>query len=86
MDIYRIFVSNMGEFRNHKKYEFVADFGDVRMASQYVTYMRGRKHFANKDIIIKVVPIGAIDTSLGVVDGVVTVMGESLPVEECDFT
>ena len=86
MNIYRIFISGMGEFRDHEKYEFVADFIDKKVATQYVAYMRGRKRYANKDIVVKVVPIGAIDTSIGVVDGVVTVMGECLPIDEYEFT
>ena len=53
MCIYRIFVSNMGEFRNHEKYEFIAAFADMKVASRYVTYMRGKKRYAKKDIIIK---------------------------------
>ena len=85
MTIYRIFISNMGEFSNHKKYEFVADFANQNVAAQYVTYMRGKKRYANKDIIIKAVPVDAIDASTGTIDGVVTVLGEALPVDEYEF-
>lgn len=85
MTIYRIFVSDMGKFDNHKHYEFVADFADRKVAKHYVTYMRGKKRYAKKDIIVKLVSLGEIDASAGTVDGVVTVLGENLPVDEYDF-
>ena len=86
MNIYRIFISNMGKFESHENYEFIADFADIKAVTQYIGYMRGRKLYAKKDIIIKVVPIDAIDTSVGIVDGVITVLGESLPIDEYEFT
>jgi len=80
MTLYRIFVSDMGGFRDSPTYRFVADFADQKIAANYVRYMRGKKRYEKQDIIIKEVPTGEIDSSAGVVAGVITVMGESLPV------
>ena len=87
MTIYRIFVADMGGFRESKNYEFVAEFADQKIAVQYYTYMRGKKRYRNKDIIIKEVADSvAVNASDGVVRGVISVLGEYLPVDEYEFS
>lgn len=85
MTVQRIFVAEMGDFRDSAKYRFVADFADQKTAAKYVSYMRGKKHYAKQDIIVKEVPVGAIDNADGAVVAVISVLGESLPVDEIDF-
>lgn len=86
MTTYRIFVANMGGFRDSRNYEFVAEFADQKIAVQYYTYMRGKKRYAKKDIIIKEVTDAiAVNASDGVVRGVISVIGEYLPVDEYEF-
>ena len=85
MTVQRIFIANMGEFKDSAEYRFVADFSDIRTASEYVRFMRGQKRYAKQDIIIKEVSISEIDASDGTVSSVLSVLGESLPVEEFEF-
>jgi hypothetical protein len=47
--------------------------------------MRGKKRYAKQDIIVKEVTVTEIDTAAGAVVGVISVLGESLPIEEIDF-
>jgi len=85
MTLYRVFVSDMGGFRDSSKYRFIAEFAEKTMAANYVSYMRGKKRYEKQDIIIKEVSSCEIDSKTGMVAGVITVMGESLPVEEYEF-
>jgi len=85
MTVHRIFVADMGDFEDSAKYSFVADFAEEKIAAKYVHYMRGKKRYAKQDIIVKEVPIGSIDNADGTVVAVISVLGESLPVEEYDF-
>ena len=88
---YRIYTAPMGEFADSSKYEFVADFANNKQASYYVTYMRGKKRYSDKDIIVREVTMrkklinNDEDILLGKIVGVITVMGESLPVDEYEF-
>ncbi len=75
----------MGDFKDSSKYKFVADFADQKIAAKYVKYMRGKKRYEKQDIIVKEVPTGTIDSAEGNVVAVISVMGESLPVEEYEF-
>ena len=87
MKAYRIFVADMGEFRESKNYEFVAEFADQKIAVQYWTYMRKKKRYQKKDIIIKeVTDVIAVNAADGVVRGVISVIGEYLPVDEYEFS
>ena len=87
MTTYRIFVCDMGGFKESKNYEFVAEFADQKIAVQYWTYMRGKKRYEKKDIIIKEVTNAiAVNASDGVVRGVISVIGEYLPVDEYEFS
>jgi O-acetyl-ADP-ribose deacetylase (regulator of RNase III) len=86
---YRIFTAPMGGFRDSANYEFIAEFENQKLASNYVDFMRGKKRYGDKDIVVqkvfvKKMPFGE-ETSKGSVVGVVTVLGESLPVEEYEF-
>jgi hypothetical protein len=85
---YRIFVADMGKFRDSRYYEFVAEFADQDLASYYCSYLRKKKRrFAKKDIIIKEIPDAVpCDAAEGTVGCVISVMGECLPVEEYEFT
>ena len=88
---YRIYTAPMGEFADSSKYEFVADFANNKQASYYVTYMRGKKRYSDKDIIVREVTMrkkrinNNEDILLGKIVGVITVTGESLPVDEYEF-
>ena len=79
-----------GHFRDSRNYTIIADFCDDKTAGYYVRYMRDKKRYADKDIIIR--EIGVKDTPsgeeirYGKILGVIAVTGESLPVEEYDFT
>ena len=87
MTTYRIFVADMGEFRESKNYEFVAEFADQKIAVQYYAYMRRKKRYQMKDIIIKeVTDAVAVNAADGVVRGVISVIGEYLPVDEYEFS
>jgi hypothetical protein len=84
---YRIFVADMGKFQDSSFYEFVAEFADQKLAVNYYRYLRGKRRFRQKDIIIKEVPDAALcQAAEGKVGGVISVMGEYLPVEEYEFT
>ena len=86
MKTYRIFVCDMGKFSDSGSYEFVAEFADGKVASQYSMYMRGKKRYEGKDIIIKEVSDNqTIHASTGVVSRVISVLGEYIPVEEHKF-
>ena len=81
---YQIFVADMGKFKDSSNYEFVAEFADQKLAQYYVHYLRKKKRFAKKDIIIKEVTDTNIDKP-GRIAGVITVLGEALPIEEYQF-
>ena len=82
---YRIFVAEMGGFRDSSKYEYVAEFADRKNAANYVQYMFGKKRYSGKDIIIKKIDSATIDSREGTVDGVISAIGEELPIAEYDF-
>lgn len=82
---YRIFVADMGNFRDSSKYEFIAEFSNQKAAASYVQYIVGKKRYAGKDIIIRSVENASIDPSEGVVDGVISAMGEGLQISEYTF-
>ncbi len=86
---HRIFVAKMGGFRDSSNYEFIAEFESEKLASNYVHYMRDKKRYSDKDIIVQEVfvkktPYGE-ETNKGKVIAVITVLGESLFVEEYEF-
>ncbi|MBR1780114.1 MAG: hypothetical protein IJ751_01765 [Oscillospiraceae bacterium] len=85
MTLYRVFVAAAGDFRDSSKYRFIADFADQKTASDYVSFMRGKKRYQKQDIIVKAVPYDGIDSTSGIVEGVISVLGESLPVDEYEF-
>ena len=83
--LYRIFISNMGDFRDSSKYEFVAEFPEFKMTQNYISYMSKKKRYQGKDIIVKILSDREIDPKEGRVDGVVSAIGENLPVDEYEF-
>ena len=86
MTTYRIFVCEMGKFCDSGNYEFVAEFADSKVAGQYCMYMRGKKRYEGKDILVKEVTNNqTIHASAGVVSMVINVLGEYIPVEEYNF-
>ena len=78
--------SDKGLFQNSANYSFVAEFADQKLAAFYVQHMRGKKRYDGKDIIIREVTLPEIDPAEGRVDGVLTVTGEALPVDEYEFS
>ena len=67
----------------------VAEFIDSKVAGHYVDYMRGKKRYADKDIILqeitaKNMPNGE-EISFNKIVGVIASTGESLPVNEFIF-
>lgn len=86
---YRIYVAEMGCFRDSSSYEFIAEFANEKIAGNYVTFMHGKKRYSNKDIIVREVTVKKTphkdETTEGKVVGVITVLGESLPVDEYEF-
>ena len=86
MSHYRVFISKAGDFRESKKYEFIAEFANRELATRYVTYMFGKNRYRGKDIIIKEVDADDFNPQSGKVDGVVSSLGEELHVEDYKFS
>lgn len=82
---YRVFVAKMGGFRDSSKYEFVAEFVEQKAVVDYVRYIFGKDGYKGKDIIIKKIDSPSIDPRDGKVDGVISAIGEELPIHEYDF-
>lgn len=85
----RIYVAKMGGFSDSANYEFIAEFESKKLTGNYVEFMRGKKRYSDKDIIVQEVlvsktPQGEI-TAKGKVVSVITVLGEELPVDEYEF-
>lgn len=83
--LYRIFVADMGKFRDSKNYRFVAEFAEANIADNYVRYMRGKERYAQMDIVVKKISGNSCDPSEGKVARVINVLGESLSVAEYEF-
>ena len=86
---YRIFTAKMGGFRDSANYEFIAEFESQKLTGNYIEFMRGKKRYSDKDIIVQEVrvittPQGEITTK-GKVVSVISVLGEELPVDEYEF-
>ena len=85
----RIYVAQMGGFRDSTNYEFIAEFESKKLTENYIEFMRGKKRYSDKDIIVQEVrvittPQGEITTK-GKVVSVISVLGEELPVDEYEF-
>ena len=85
----RIYVAQMGGFRDSANYEFIAEFESKKLTENYIEFMRGKKRYSDKDIIVQEVrvittPQGEITTK-GKVVSVISVLGEELPVDEYEF-
>ena len=86
---YRIFTAKMGGFRDSANYEFIAEFESQKLTGNYIEFMRGKKRYSDKDIIVQKVyvkktPFGE-ETTKGKVVSVITVLGEELHVDEYEF-
>ena len=86
---HRIYVAKMGGFRDSVNYEFIAEFESKKLTGNYIEFMRGKKRYSDKDIIVQEVlvsktPQGETITK-GKVVSVITVIGEELPVDEYEF-
>ena len=85
----RIYVAKMGCFRDSANYEFIAEFESKKLTGNYIEFMRGKKRYSDKDIIVQemlVIKTPKGETiSKGKIVGVVTVLGEELPVDEYEF-
>ena len=82
---YRLYVADMGRFRDPACYEFVAEFAAERMAGNYIKYLRGKRRYREKDIILKEVTGADKDPAAGKALVAVSVMGECLLPDEWDF-
>ena len=86
---YRIFVADMGSFRDSANYKYIAEFESQKLTGNYIEYMRGKKRYSDKDIIVQEVYVRKTsfgeETAKGKVVSVVTVLGEELPVDEYEF-
>ena len=86
----RIFVCDMGKFRDSKNYRHIADFADDKTAGYYVRYMRDKKRYADKDIVVQEIiarkGMNGETIEVGKILGVIAVTGESLPVGEYTFS
>ena len=75
---YRIYVAKTGGFRDAANYEFIAEFESQKLASNYVDFMRGKKRYSDKDIIVQEVFVKKMqsgeETNKGKVVGVVTAL------------
>ena len=85
----RIYVAQMGGFRDSANYEFIAEFESKKLTGNYIEFMRGKKRYSDKDIIVQEVLVSKTPqgetTTKGKVVSVITVLGEELPVEEYEF-
>lgn len=86
---YRIFTAKMGGFKDSANYEFIAEFESHKLTENYIDYMRGKKRYSVKDIIVQEVyvkktPFGE-ETTKGKIVSVTTVLGEALSVDEYEF-
>lgn len=86
---HRIYIAKMGGFRDSANYEFIAEFESKKLTGNYIEFMRGKKRYSDKDIIVQEVlvskaPQGETITK-GKVVSVITVLGEELPVDEYEF-
>lgn len=86
---YRIFVADIGSFRDSANYKYIAEFESQKLTGNYIEYMRGKKRYSDKDIIVQEVYVRKTsfgeETAKGKVVSVVTVLGEELPVDEYEF-
>lgn len=85
----RIYVAKMGGFHDTANYEFIAEFESKKLTGNYVEFMRGKKRYSDKDIIVQEVhvnktPQGETVTK-GKVVSVITILGEELSVDEYEF-
>ena len=85
----RIYVAKMGGFRDSANYEFIAEFESKNLSGNYIEFMRGKKRYSDKDIIVQEVlvrkTLQSETTTKGKVISVITVLGEELPVDEYEF-
>lgn len=86
---YRVYVADMGSFRDSANYKFIAEFESQKLTGNYIEYMRGKKRYSDKDIIVQEVYVKKTsfgeETAKGKVVSVITVLGEELPVDEYEF-
>ena len=75
---YRIFVSAPGNYNTPDKCVFVAAFPERKAAVNYVQYMFGKKRYAGKDVVVRKAADYEVDPGEGIIDGVVTALGEEL--------
>ena len=82
---YRVYVADMGKFREPEKYEFIAEFASEKFAGYYMKYLRGKERFREKDIIIREVRAPKPDTKGEKSVVACAVTGEYLLPEEWNF-
>lgn len=75
---YRIFICPMAESNETSKYEFVAEFKELKRAAKYAGQMREKKRYKNKDIVIKEIEAPKHDAENGTIERVIATTGEYL--------
>ena len=83
--VYRVFIADMGHYKEPDKYEFIADFATDKMANNYMKYMRGKQRYREKDIILKSVDMPVVNPKDGISEVAVSVLGECFYPDEYDF-
>ena len=86
---HRIYMAQMGSFRDSANYEFIAEFESQKLTGNYIEFMRSKKRYSDKDIIVQEVFVSQTaqgeTITKGKVVSVITVLGEELPVDEYEF-
>ena len=57
---FRIYASPSGQFAEPKSRSFIAEFEDSALAKNYMAYMRSRKRYQDKDIVLQSVRVKGI--------------------------
>ena len=81
---YQVFISDMGKYEDSSKYIFMAEFAEKDLVTDYIRNVHMKGRFFKKDIIVKEVTDTSYDKP-GKIGGVITVLGEGIPLEECHF-
>ena len=79
---YRIFVGKPGAYKGLSSLEFVAAFPDQDSSAEYVRYLFEKPRAKGKEIVIKAVESCQVNSSEGVLVGLISSMGEEIPIDE----
>ena len=79
---YRIFIGEPGAYKGLSSLEFVAAFPDHDSSAEYVQYLFGKPEANGREIVIKTVESCEVNSSEGVLVGLISPMGEEIPLDE----